>query len=64
MMLTQDNKSSSTMTPDNRTSAAMLTQDNKTTAGNLWTSGFFPWQINFPWLWQGNGQIITLDPRH
>jgi hypothetical protein len=63
-MLTQDNKSTSTMTQDNRTAAAMLTQDNKTIGSNLWTSAMFPWTLDFPWSWNATGVLITSDPRH
>ena len=63
-MLTQDNYHTSTMTEDNRTSPALLTQPNKTTSGNLWSATIFPWTLNNPWLWQGNGQVLTLDVRH
>lgn len=64
MTFVQDNKSSSTLTQDSRTAVASLTQDSKTLSGNLWSSTIYPWQLDFPWLWEGNGQIITLDTRH
>jgi hypothetical protein len=64
MSFVQDSKTTSTLSSDNRTSPAALTQDSKTTGGNLWSSSLFPWQMDFPWLWQGNGQLLTLDTRH
>lgn len=64
MSFTQDNKSSSTLTQDNRDSNSSFTQDNRTIAGSLWTININPWQLDSPWLWQGNGQQVTLDPRH
>lgn len=63
MSFIQDSKTSSTLTQDNRTSVGTLTQDSKATGGNLWSSTIFPWQLDFPWLWQGNGQIINMDDR-
>jgi len=63
MTFVQDNRDSSTMTQDNRTSPASLAQDNKTVAGNFWTSNITPWTLDFPWLWQGNGTFLTLDTR-
>jgi hypothetical protein len=64
MTFVQDNKSSGTMTEDSRTLPATLTQDIKTIGNNLWTSLMLPWQMDFPWLWDDNGALITLDPRH
>ena len=65
MTFVQDNRNnSSTMTEDNRTAAALLTQDTRTTSGNLWTATIFPWLLDFPWLWSGTGETLTLDTRH
>lgn len=60
--LTQDNKSVSTLTLDDR-STSSITQDNKTTAGSLWGT-VYPWTLDFPWMWEGNGQVLTLDNRN
>lgn len=62
--LTQNNKSSTSLSQTSRTTAATLTQNNKTTSGYLWSATIFPWQMQTPWLWVGNGQILTLDARH
>lgn len=62
--LVQDNKTSNSLTQDSRTAVTSLTQDSKTTSGNLWSAAVFPWTLDFPWQWSGNGQILTLDTRH
>jgi hypothetical protein len=61
--LTQDNKSSPVLTQENRTAVGTLTQDSKTTSGYLWSSTIFPWQLDFPWLWENNGSLLTLETR-
>lgn len=63
MSLTQDNRTATTLTADSRTAVASITQDSKATSGNLWSSTMFPWLMDFPWLWTGNGQLIDLDDR-
>jgi hypothetical protein len=63
MTFVQDNKDSSTMTEDTRTSPSSLTQDDKSIGNSLWSSLMATWQLDFPWQWKGNGQIITLDLR-
>lgn len=61
--ITQDNKTTTTLTAESRTAVGTITQNARTTSGNLWSSTIFPWTLNFPWQWVGNGQVITLDAR-
>lgn len=63
-LLTQDSKSSSSLTQESRVGVGTLTQDSKTTGNSLWSSSMFPWQLDFPWQWLGNGSVITLDTRN
>lgn len=63
MAFTQDNKTSSTLTQDDRTAVASITQDSKTVGGALWSASMYPWQMEYPWLWEGNGSQLTSDTR-
>jgi hypothetical protein len=63
MSFVQNTKSTSTLSANARTSDASLNQNNKTIGNNLWTSAMFPWQMTFPWMWDDNGQLITMQTR-
>jgi len=64
MTFTQDSKTVSSLTQENRTAVGTLTQDSKRVTGNLWSATIFPWISTFyPWAWAGNGQIIIQDTR-
>lgn len=61
--ITQDTKTITSLTQENRTGVASLSQDNKTTSGGLWSATILPWALDYPWLWAGNGLGLTLDIR-
>jgi len=63
MTFTQDNKGSGTFTQADRSAVVTLSQDSKATGGYLLSDTVFPFLLDYPLLWEGNGQVFNMDDK-
>lgn len=66
MSFTYDQKSTTALSGDARSSAGSFTNDGRNSGLTLglWISSVFPWVQPFPWLITTDGQLLVKDARN